>query len=253
MQIHRGKHLTSKQSSRILMYDRDRSIGAKICSEVQGAIWEAFVHRESKGRPFMQLLPVPPLLSVSQQTSPPSSRLILSVHWGPTNQYNCSLSQASGLQLALASPYLPASFPSLVGKAVWKRFMLLAKEHGEPGERCYAAGKWTKRPLLSNNPSSLVPSALVTTYPPSLQLQIPISCSPALQHPPHFLLQPTSRWRRMSPAWCAHSRSLFAPWVCGIPDGLWWFTSSHIHMSSRVEEFSTKCRGLDIIPFNNPE
>ena len=73
MQIHRSKHLTRKQSSRILMQDRDRSIGAKICSQVQGAIWEASVHRESKDRPFMHLLPVPPLLSGSHQTSPPSS------------------------------------------------------------------------------------------------------------------------------------------------------------------------------------
>lgn len=81
-------------------------------------------------------------------------------------------------------------------------------------------GNWTKRSLLSDNPFSLVPSAVVITFPPSLMLQIPISCSPALQNPSHFLLQPMSRWRRMSSAWWSHSCSLFAPWDCGLPDGL---------------------------------
>lgn len=177
---------------------------------------------------------------------PLSSHLICSVHQGPNNEYNCS--QTAGLQPVLGPPQLPAWLERQHEKDLcsWQKSM----ENKGGGLKLLENGQ---RGLSGHSSSSLVPPAVVPTYPPSLWLQIPISCSPALQHPPHFLLQPMSGWRRMSPACCPQSCSLFAPWVCGLSDGLRWFTPSHIHTSSRVEEFSTRCRGPGIIPFNNLE
>lgn len=48
-------------------------MGVEICSAVQGAIWEASEHKDSKNRPLKLLLPVSHLVSESHQTFPPSS------------------------------------------------------------------------------------------------------------------------------------------------------------------------------------
>lgn len=206
----------------------------------------------------MQLLPVSHLVSASHQTFPPSS-----YPFSPT-----SPSLLTGVLLsstAAAFPRLQAYSwhwllhnsrplsPACLEKHSETDLCFWQKSRENRKRGAIATGKWTRRPLLSYNLFSFVPPVAVTTFLSSLWPQNPVSCSPALQKPPHFLLQPMSGWRRMSSVWCSHNCSSFGSWVCGLPDGLQWLTSSHIHMSSKVEEFSTRCRGLSITPFNNLE
>lgn len=154
------------------------------------------------------------------------------------------------LTAGIGSSIIPYLFLQPVWKSILREIYAFGKRAGREVQCCWKMGQESfpqLQPFLS------CPSGGSNNFPFLPLAAKPSILPPALQKPPHFLLQPMSGWRRMSPVSRLHNYSSFGPWVCGLPDGLQWFTSSHIHMSWRVEEFSTRCRGLSIIPFNNLE
>lgn len=221
---------------------------------MQGAFWEASVHKGSKDRLLEHLLPVSYLVSASHQTFPPSSYPIPPISSSVLSRVqavqlqpfsDCRLTVGSG------SSIIPCLFLQPDCKSILREIYAFGKREGRTGREVLCYWKMDQETSPQLQPFLSCPSSGSDNFP-----FLPLAANPSIWLPSSpeatLLLQPMGGWR-MSPVWCLHSCSSFGSWVCGLPHGLQWLTSWHVHMSNRVEEFSTRCRGLSIIPFNNAE